>query len=255
MSGVHDSGRIPEVEVVPLVMHRIVTDGGEAFEDIHVSTLEWLLEKVAAQWVTFGCVSHTGGRGWLLTFDDGYDSDYEFVFPRLLAHGQKAVFFLIVDRIGTSGYLDWMQVREMHQYGMEFGSHGLSHRRMDTLPEDEVRKELAHSRARLEDALGVAVRAFSFPFGAYSRRLIRMAGQQGFEICCISDHGVCRPPFSLVPRNSIHAGMNRMRIEKTMEADPWIRRRWLAEDAAKKTAKRWLGERWYESLRRVLAGR
>jgi len=230
-------------------------DVAEVFEDVRVSNLERILDTISNQWITFSTRGDAEEGGWLLTFDDGNVSDYEIVHPRLIERGQRAVFFLIVDRIGSSGYLDWKQVKAMHDHGMEFGSHGLSHRNMCALPEKEARRELAHSRARIEDALGAPIRAFSFPYGAYSRRLIRMARQEGFEVLCTSDHGLCLPPFSLVPRNSIHGGMDGSQIEKVLEADRSLRLRWRVEDMVKKTARRCLGDERYMRLRRVLVGR
>ena len=37
----------------------------------------------------------------LITFDDGFINNYEYVFPILVKHGLKATFFLIVDCVET----------------------------------------------------------------------------------------------------------------------------------------------------------
>ena len=46
------------------------------------------------------------------------------------------------------------------------GSHGISHRRLSTLPEGEVVEELAGSRRMLEAATGREVRHVAYPFGS-----------------------------------------------------------------------------------------
>lgn len=243
--------------IVPLVLHRVVVERPQDFEDITVPTLEMILERVGGNWVAIDSTGDAVGQteqGWLLTFDDGYASDYEVVFPRLQTRRQQACFFLIADRIGKPGYLNWNQVREMRRHGMAFGSHGLSHRDMTAMPPKEVRREFSVSRACIEEELGEAVRVFSFPFGYYSHDLIRMAREEGFAVCCTSAHGVCSAPFDIVPRNSINGSMGHARIARTMEASGWTRCMWGIEDIAKRVAKRCLGEAAYTRLRRSVSG-
>lgn len=243
--------------ILPLVLHRVVAERPRDFEDITVPTLEMILDRIGGEWAAIDSVGDTTGqeeRSWLLTFDDGYASDYEIVFPRLQSRGQQACFFLITDRIGQPGYLNWGQVREMRRHGMVFGSHGMGHRDMTAMSPEEARREFSASRACIEEKLGEAIRAFSFPFGFYNRKLVRMAREEGFEVCCTSDHGVCSASFDLVPRNSINGSMDRARVARTMEASGWTRCVWRAEDLAKKMAKRCLGEAAYTRLRRSVSG-
>ena len=42
----------------------------------------------------------------LITFDDGFTNNFEYVFPLLLKHGLKATFFLIVDCVETGSNSD-----------------------------------------------------------------------------------------------------------------------------------------------------
>ena len=83
----------------------------------------------------------------LITFDDGFINNYEYVFPILVKHGLKATFFLIVDCVETEATrviaerssrateeagteyrtLSLSQIQEMMAAGMTFGSHTFSH--------------------------------------------------------------------------------------------------------------------------------
>src|SRR5260370_22471784 len=77
-----------------------------------------------------------------ITFDDGFASDYEEAFPALLAEGARADFFVNTANVGTSEYLNWSQIREMHRGGMGIHSHGHSHAALSLLSVDSLRREL-----------------------------------------------------------------------------------------------------------------
>ena len=62
----------------------------------------------------------------LLTFDDGYESNYTLAFPILCEYGAKAAISLITSRIDerADGFLTWDECREMAKSGLvELASH------------------------------------------------------------------------------------------------------------------------------------
>lgn len=103
----------------------------------------------------------------MLTFDDGYEDNYKNLFPLLKKYNVPAVIFLVADKIGSPEYMTWEQVREMKNSGLvQFGSHTCSHRRLRSLPDEEIARELVRSKQILEEQLGEPVTAFCYPFGA-----------------------------------------------------------------------------------------
>lgn len=61
----------------------------------------------------------------LLTVDDGYETVYTELYPRLRAHGMRMTAFVITDRVGETNtvnphqpWLTWEQCREMAQSGV-----------------------------------------------------------------------------------------------------------------------------------------
>lgn len=241
-----------DVGTIPLVLHRVVRGASDVFEDVAEETLASIVHFIANGWITFDSgagLRLTDSWNWLLTFDDGYSSDFEVAFPVLQNAGVKAVFFLITEKVGTSGHLSWAQVREMRRYGMEFGSHGLTHSRMTMLACRDARKELTRSRLDIEDRLGEQIRVFSFPYGYYSAALVQLALEAGYSSCCTSDHGTVKLPARVIPRNSINKAMRWPAILRTLDPSPLVRLGWTVEDWSKKNIKRVAGDRTYRALR------
>ena len=117
----------------------------------------------------------------VLTFDDGWETQFIHVFPVLRRLGYTATFFVFTAPIGRgSGYMTWDELRELTHGGMTVGSHSLSHPFLPRLHDPAlIRREIAESREILEDSLGVPVEFFAYPYGAFSSALegaVRDAG-------------------------------------------------------------------------------
>jgi len=64
----------------------------------------------------------------MITFDDGRSDNFTRAFPILLSHQIPGTFFVISDRIGQSGYMQWGDLKEMINAGMSIQSHTATHR-------------------------------------------------------------------------------------------------------------------------------
>lgn len=137
-------------------------------------------------------------RPVVLTFDDGYLNNYTELFPLLKKHGAKAVIFLTVNEIGSNpDFLNWEQVQQMQQSGLvSFGSHSLSHRRLRSLPDDEVRYELSESKKILETRLGRPVTSFCYPFGAFDERIRPLVFKAGYTFDFSTRKGINKWPWN-----------------------------------------------------------
>lgn len=136
-------------------------------------------------------------RSFVLTFDDGYRSVYDEAFPVLQRYGLSATVFLAVGEgttarstarlpsLGGRPMLAWREIREMHQWGVEFGAHTLTHPNLTRLPADRVEAEMRDSQAIIQDALGIPVECFAYPYGRHDRQSREIARR--FFACACSD--------------------------------------------------------------------
>jgi peptidoglycan/xylan/chitin deacetylase (PgdA/CDA1 family) len=133
-------------------------------------------------------------RSIVITFDDGYRSVYDEAFPVLKKHGLSAVVFL---RIGNKArcvkgrlpsyesraMLSWDEIREMHQAGIGFGAHTLTHPDLTRVSFEEAKREVLESKTIIEDVLNERVRCFAYPYGRFNEGIKNLI-QDHFECAC-----------------------------------------------------------------------
>ena len=118
----------------------------------------------------------------LITFDDGYRDTYTNAYPILKKYGFTATVFLITDVVGHNDwYVNWQQVKEMHQAGFVIGSHTLRHVPLTTLSPAEALFQLQKSKEGIEWRLGVPVKYFAYPTGAYNAEVIELVKEAGYR--------------------------------------------------------------------------
>lgn len=195
-----------------------------------------------------------GGQFFTFTFDDGRASDYAEAFPVLAELELRATFFVVPTLIGTAGYVDWPQLREMVARGMEVGSHSLTHPFVDRLTPAELRREFGESKTIIEDRLGVAVRSASLPRGWAPPALEPILAELGYRVFCTSRVGWWRPggqPLAM-PRIPGEPGMPVDEFAAIVNAERRALWRLQLVDAAKNAAKACLGRRGWNRLREPL---
>ena len=117
----------------------------------------------------------------LITFDDGYEDNYTNAFPILKGYGIRATIFVIPAFVGKKNYLNWDQVKEMSENGINMQSHTLNHYKLEELPDDEIRSELLNSKLVLEEHLGKEVNFMAYPTGTYNLHIAGIAKDVGYK--------------------------------------------------------------------------
>lgn len=143
-----------------------------------------------------------------ITFDDGYQDNFELAAPVLKGRNLPATFFVTTRFIGTEfvpwwdakqnvsrPWMTWEQVRSLHQMGFEIGSHTMTHVDLGKASGEQALDELTNSRVELEQRLSAPIDLFAYPYGRPdnitegSRRLVQTAGYS----CCCSCFGGLNP--------------------------------------------------------------
>ena len=121
----------------------------------------------------------------VLTFDDGYVSMYNTVYPLLKARGWTGTFFCITDARWSANSLSEQMIAEMAANGMEIGSHTVTHRELDSLSESSMNRQLCESKEILTTVTGCEITALCYPSGKYNDATQTAAAQAGY-LCAVT---------------------------------------------------------------------
>ena len=130
------------------------------------------------------------GRNVIISFDDGYRDNFTYAFPILQKYNFTAIIFLVSgyigstsewDEGGTEPLLSWEEIKEMWQGRVEFGSHSHTHRLLPSLSREEARREIARSKAVIEEKLGCPIDFFSYPWGKFNPEVKDMVKDCGYR--------------------------------------------------------------------------
>lgn len=132
------------------------------------------------------------GKSVLITFDDGYQSNYRYAYPVLKKYSFHAAVFLVTawchEKAGPfnpaeMAFLSWDEIRKsrdvfeyashthhLHKYDAQKGSRLLWESR------ETVKSDLKISRDKLKTAY------FAYPFGKYNEQVISLLKESGFRM-------------------------------------------------------------------------
>lgn len=116
----------------------------------------------------------------IITFDDGWGSQFTYAFPILQKHHYTATFFVFTNPIGRHGFLTWGQLRTLRNAGMTIGSHSRSHPFLTKITPEALWKEIHDSKTTLERHLGIVVHQFAYPFGIYNPEIVALVKKAGY---------------------------------------------------------------------------
>jgi len=156
----------------------------------------------------------------VITFDDGWRSTYTEVFPEMKRYGFPFTIFIYPAIVGqTSHAINWKQLKEMSDAGVDIESHSLSHpfltrRRHIDLDQKAynawLEKELTDSKRLLERATSKPVQFLAYPFGDYDHFLVDSVSKAGYEAALTCESGRVR-------RGSNPLRMRRVVVEKRVD--------------------------------------
>ncbi len=151
----------------------------------------------------------------IITFDDGYKDNYDYVFPVLKKYGFSAAIFIVTGSVGgarttTKGTalptLNWQQIKEMADSGLvEFFPHSHTHPKLDLISDEDIRYEVQTSKNILEKELGKKMTNFAYPYGRSNQKVRDILDQEYFRSAFTVKTGriSSKTNLMLLNRNSI----------------------------------------------------
>lgn len=110
----------------------------------------------------------------VITFDDGYTTQYTNAFPILKKYGMKATLFLYMDCIDKySACMTTSQIQEMTASGITVANHTLRHTFLPDQKDNILRKEVLDNQNLLEKKFGKenVEKVFAYPYGGQNEKI------------------------------------------------------------------------------------
>jgi peptidoglycan/xylan/chitin deacetylase (PgdA/CDA1 family) len=107
-----------------------------------------------------------------LTFDDGWSSIYDNVYPLLDWYNYPATFYIFTNVISEENRVTADQLRTLHQAGHEIGAHSLDHADLSKLLPTLLIEQLVKPQNVLQEIIQAPVVSFAVPFGKASPTVV-----------------------------------------------------------------------------------
>lgn len=118
----------------------------------------------------------------LIDFDDGYLGNYLYAFEIVKKYNIPINIYVVDDLVGTPGYFDWEQAKEMSDSGLvSINSHGKTHIFYNKQSKENLVEHIEYAHSNIEKHLGKKVtKVFTYPYGAYTKEELEALKQAGF---------------------------------------------------------------------------
>ena len=133
-------------------------------------------------------------KPYMITVDDGYDSNYYIMYPILRKYNAKAVIFvtgnMITDEPGRRWkedslvWMTWDMLREMEDSGLVgIQNYGYLHKPADTMEPEEFMESVIRGEELLNEKLGEReIKAFAYPHGKATEDSRKILEESGYKM-------------------------------------------------------------------------
>jgi peptidoglycan/xylan/chitin deacetylase (PgdA/CDA1 family) len=146
-------------------------------------------------------------RSAIVTFDDGWKSQYDVAWPIMKKYGYPMTLFIYTEGVrggslGGGEAITWEQLAEMRDAGVDIEAHSATHqdlreghpvtvvepgkkrirkKMMGAEYEQWLHNEVVGCKELLEQRLAIKVNCFAVPFGNYNEHVKEIARNAGYE--------------------------------------------------------------------------
>ncbi len=160
----------------------------------HIATNSKFISSAMLQSYLSGKSNYSG---FLITFDDGYQSIFD-IRQIVNQFYFKPVVFLLSDTQNVDrnqlnseiSFLNKEQIYRLHQDGWEFGSHSATHPDFSSLNDNRLKSEIIDSKKMLEDKYQIPINYFAYPRGVYNPIIKNMVESAGYSLAFSMDDSV-----------------------------------------------------------------
>lgn len=107
-----------------------------------------------------------------LTLDDASKTEFVNGWPLMKKYGIRGTFYIVTGSLDGNWFMTPEQVKTLKNAGNHIGAHTVNHLDLTTLSPDQVDFELSQSQVYLQNLLGVSIRDFATPYGAYNPEVV-----------------------------------------------------------------------------------
>lgn len=203
-SGLFDLKNHSKKEVVIFVYHRF---GNSKYPSTNISVEEFqghlsYLKNNNFKVITFGeAVDYINNpkieyskKIACLTVDDGYRTFTTNAMPLLKNFGYQATLFINSESVGGGSYLNWNELKEVHEQGIEIGNHSHSHAYFLNFPKRDriamFKKDVQKCQEEINSRLGFYPDVFAYPYGEYDLEMKKVLKELNFKAAAAQTSGV-----------------------------------------------------------------
>ncbi|MEZ7924093.1 MAG: polysaccharide deacetylase family protein [Acinetobacter towneri] len=209
------SAKFPRI----VMLHQVTPHAEASGMNMPPAKFEQLLQYLVKKRAIFCFVSELDkyegqSNVFALSFDDGFQDNYQYAFPLLKKYNAKATIYLATQIEGIEK-LNTAQIQEMSASGLiEFGAHTQHHVNLLKLSDEEAFAEMQASKKDVEVLVGKCP-SFAYPFGRFNDKHQQMAKKIGFKNAVSTRKKVeayTETNQFNIPRVSTHGAMNALQM-------------------------------------------
>lgn len=133
-----------------------------------------------------------------LSVDDAFKSFKEEAMPLLRQYQYPVTLFVNTDSVGGKGYLDWEELRDLAEEGVDIANHSSSHEHLIDGLEGETREDwkkrvtqdIDKAQLLFEKHLKISPTLLAYPYGETSLELMALVEDMGYEAAFCQQSGV-----------------------------------------------------------------